>query len=374
MKSVCLTPYCPWPADTGTKVEMMKHLNVLKGLGQCTIVSARRKPVGFGWTHETEAALQDQGFELMFREASEPFRPVWLIGFIYATLCTVFKLDRSFGHSNPYHRLAFSQRWWQQVTAGADLAVMQYGFWGRFHSSCPQTIILHELLSSYHWEGADRETRDWKDAALLCVVGHDEQEILKKRGLNNVLWSPPAIEPANLPLSDDVGLIGTKASQNLEGLRWLERARGIEGVRIKVFGNMASEARAPFLEPVGRYGVNTEPYERCGIQLMTRPDRPGLQIKAVEALAYSRVIVARRGSMRGLPPQEGVWIDVDTPEEMLAAVIRLRKDPSLREHMAEQAKAYYHQHLSRERILGDLRHAYLTVGGKKIENQSKRVK
>jgi hypothetical protein len=364
VKSVCLTPYCPWPADTGTKMEMMKHLNVLKGLGKCTIASARRKPVGFGWTSETETAMQDQGFELIFREASESFRPVWLIGFAYAALCQGMELDRSFGHSNPYHRYAFSQHWWRRVTAKADLAVIQYGFWGRLRSHCPQAIVVQELLSSYHWEGNDREIQDWKHAALLCVVGHDEQEILGRKMLNRVLWSPPAIKPENLPLSDDIGLIGTKAPQNLEGLRWLEQARGVDGVYIKVFGNLASEVRAPFLKPVGRYGANTEPYERCGIHLMTRSDRPGLQIKVVEALAYGRVIVARRGSMRGLPSGEKAWIDVETPEEMLAAAMRFRKDRSLRERMAEKARAYYQQHLSYGQIISDLKDAYLQASQK----------
>lgn len=364
MKSIVLVPYCPLPANTGTKVEMMKHLNVLKGLGECTIASARRKPVGFGWTTETEAALRDQGFKLVFREESERFRSVWPIGFVYAAVCNGLKLSRFFGHSNPYHRHAFSQHWWRQISSDADLAVMQYGFWGRLRSDCPQAIVLHELLSSYHWEGPDREIRDWKDAKLICVVGHDEQETLRARGLDHVLWSPPAIEAEELLLTNDVGLVGTKAPQNLEGLRWLEQARDIDGVRIKVFGNLASEVRAAFLEPVGRYSSNTEPYKQCGIHLMTRPDRPGLQIKVVEALAYGRVIVARRGSMRGLPPGEGAWIDVETPGEMFAAVLRLKKDSSLRECLAGQAKAYYQQHLSSGRIISDLRHAYLTASRK----------
>ena len=60
MKSICLVHYCPWPADTGTKIEMMKHLNVLKDLGSCTIACTRVKPAGFGWTTEAEAALREQ--------------------------------------------------------------------------------------------------------------------------------------------------------------------------------------------------------------------------------------------------------------------------------------------------------------------------
>ena len=40
MKSVVLTPYCPLPADHGGKVEMWKHLDLLRTMGGCTIASA----------------------------------------------------------------------------------------------------------------------------------------------------------------------------------------------------------------------------------------------------------------------------------------------------------------------------------------------
>lgn len=363
MKSICLVHYCPWPADTGTKVEMMKHLNVLKDLGSCTIACTRVKPAGFGWTTEAEAALREQGFELVFREDSERFRPVWLVGFAYATVCNALKLERAFGHSNPYHRFAFSQAWWSRVTEGMDLAVMQYGFWGRLKSKCPQAIAVHELLSSYHYEGHAREVREWRDADLLCVVGHDERGMLEERGLKHVLWSPPAIRTADLPLTSDVGLIGTKAPQNMEGLRWLEQAGAPDELTIKVYGNIASEVTSPMFDPVGRYGANTEPYEACGIHLMTRDDRPGLQIKVVEALAFGRAIVARRGSMRGLPEGEAAWVEVATPAAMLREALALQQDAGRREALALRARQYYALHLSETGILAALKNGYLQAAG-----------
>ncbi len=359
MKSICLVPYCPWPADTGTKVEMMKHLHLLNSLGTCTIASARGKPVGFGWTSEAESELRSQGFDLVFREDAVAFRLVWLIGFAYAQMCTVLRLDRAFGHSNPYHRFAFDQSWWSRITRGMDLAVCQYGFWGRLRSDCPQAIVIHELLSSYHYEGHAREVREWRDADLLCVVGHDERGMLEERGLKHVLWSPPAIAPADLPLTLDVGLIGTKAPQNMEGLRWLEQADAPDGLTIKVFGNIASEVTSPMFDPVGRYGANSEPYEACGIHLMTRDDRPGLQIKVVEALAFGRAIVARRGSMRGLPEGEAAWVEVETPEAMLREALALQQDSGRREALARRARQYYALHLSETGILDALKNGYL---------------
>lgn len=358
MRSVCLVPYCPWPANTGTKVEMMKHLEVLKKLGPCMIASARGKPVGFGWTDEAIHDLRAQGYQMIFREDFETFRPVWLAGFVYAWACTKLKFERAFGHSNPYHRYAFSSRWWRTVTRDADLAAMHYGFWGRFSSSAPQALVLHEVLSRFHWEGSRRENREWKKSALICVVGHDEAEDLYLQGFKNVLWSPPAIDSVELPLTGDIGIVGTKAPQNLEGLRWLESAANGADVKVQVFGNLAEEVRAPFLTPVGRYGCGTEPYARCGIHLMTRPDRPGLQIKVVEALAYGRAIIARKGSMRGLPPGERAWIEVDDPGRMLTEAQRLSYDRAKRESLAAQACAYYKKYLDSRAIKETLRAAY----------------
>ena len=50
MKSVMLLPYCTIPADHGGKAEMWKALECLRDLGPCTILSARTRPVGMGWT------------------------------------------------------------------------------------------------------------------------------------------------------------------------------------------------------------------------------------------------------------------------------------------------------------------------------------
>lgn len=359
MNSLCLVPYCPWPPTTGTKVEMMKHLNILNRLGQCDIVSARKKPVGFGWTDDAVAALRKEGFGIIFREDTCQPSIGQLVGSLYAALCKSAKLERAFGHSNPYHRWAFSEKWLRALSRKYDVCVMQYGFWARFRLLCPKAIVLHELLSNYHFENDQRETRELATCDLVVVVGNDEELTLKERGVENVLWSPPAIEPADLPLTDKVGLIGTKAQQNLEGLRWLES--GIQGVQpaVHVFGNLADEVRSTACVQVGRYGAGDEPYNACGIMLLTRPDRPGLQIKAVEALAYGRAIVARRGSMRGLPAGEEAWVTVDSPEEMVLVASRLQNNPSEREELAQQARNYYKKHLDKREIEKVLVQSYL---------------
>jgi len=340
---------------------MMKHLNVLRELGPCCIASARRKPVGFGWTEEAFAELSNQGFQLVFRENAHGLTLMQLIGLIYAIFCKAMRLDKAFGHSNPYHRFAFNSDWLYQLSKEYDLFVMQYGFWSRAPTACPKAIIVHELLSNYHWGGHRRETTEFGSANLLLVVGYDEFIDLKKRGLTSVLWSPPAVQEEALPLNDQIGLIGTRAPQNMKGLRWLEQADVKVKVKINVFGNMAGEIRSSICKPVGRYGLQTEPYTQCGIHLLTRPDRPGLQIKAVEALAYGRAIVARRGSMRGLPDKDCAWITVDSPEAMIEAAVDLQRNREKREALARKAKNFYRKYLDHDEIISKLKKAYINI-------------
>ena len=61
MQAVVLTPYCPLPADTGCKVEMWKHLELLQTMGSCTIASAATRPVGMGWTSEARQQIEERG-------------------------------------------------------------------------------------------------------------------------------------------------------------------------------------------------------------------------------------------------------------------------------------------------------------------------
>lgn len=366
MKIIILTPYSPWPANTGTKIEIMKHLDLLKEIGECTIVSAKGKPVGFGWTDESQTALKAKGFALQFREDKcKGLLGKQIYGICYAALCKGMGLDKAFGHSNPYHRYAFEEKWWQEISSGYDLAVMFYGYWSRFATSCPKVIAVHELLSNYHWEGAELETKEMATAQGLIVVGKDEEESLRARGVQNILWSPPTMQSIDLPLTEKVALVGTIAPQNLEGLKWLESTKITLGILIEVYGNIASRTKAPFLVPIGAYKDRTEPYNNCGIHLMTRADRPGLQIKVVEALACGRVIIARKGSMRGLPANENAWIEVNSPEEMMEKAALMAKNKIERQEIAANAQRFYRKHLDCDRVVADLRKFYLNAAGKK---------
>lgn len=356
--SVVLIPYCPWPADTGGKTEMWKHLAALRELGPCTILSAAGKPVGVGWTREARCEVERRGFKVVLRE-QDGARRSWRqwAGLAYAAVAKGLGLERAFGHSNPYHRFAFPAAWWYRHTQAADLAVVHYSFWAGLPCACPKVVALLDLWSDYMWEGPAREVRDLKSARLITVISKEEEQKLQALGLRQTLWSPPVVAQSAFPDSDAVGLLGSPSPVNREGLQWLS---GVPmTLPVRVYGGLAEFADAPGFVAVGKYEANETPYRECGIIFMPTALGMGVQIKGIEALASGRAIVARRGAMRGIPAGNGAWIEVDTPGEMLEAGHRLQRDPEARGRQMAAAREYYHTHLDSNRLCAELRAALL---------------
>lgn len=356
-----LLPYCPLPVDTGAKTEIWKHLHVLREIGPCRILSAATKPVGTGWNPDTLRAVQGEGFEVVLRESSLRRNAKQWLGIFYACLCKGLRLERAFGHSNPYHRWAFPVRWWQQHTQSADLAVINYSYWAWLPCACPKVVVLHDLLSDVMCGGWKRETDDIKTADAVIVVSKNEEEKLRQRGIQSVFWSPPVVQPAELPVSAQIGVVGSQNRFNVEGLRWLEGSDDPAGVAIRVYGALGQHVQTGHFQNMGTYSDNLKPYRECGIILLTTKGGTGVQIKAVEALAYGRAIVARKGAMRGLPLENKPWIEVNTPAEMIAVVGRLSANDSERERLANAAREYYNKHLSADKVISNLRSAYIYV-------------
>lgn len=363
MRSLVIVPYCPLPINTGAKVEMWKHLDILKELGACTIVSARGRPVGLGWTPEYEQNVRDRGFELVFRDDHARLGLLQVYGYFYGLICKGLGMDQAFGHSNPYHRHAFPTRWWRELTMHVDLAVINYSHWSHLRCACPKVVVLHDLVSAVSWEGASRETRDLGCADLVVVISRDEEIVLNGRGISKTLWSPPVVAASEAPLTSAVGLVGSGNTFNIRGLRWLEQGLGQydkESVGIRVYGDLAGHVRSEAFIPVGRYADPLQPYKDCGIILMPTAGGTGVQIKAVEALAASRAIIARKGAMRGLPPGEGAWIEVESPEELLSWIRHLQNH-NYRHSLADAARTYYVRHLEATRIKQHLSDAFIAL-------------
>jgi glycosyltransferase involved in cell wall biosynthesis len=361
IKSIVLIPYCPLPADTGGKIEMWKYLDVLRVLGPCTILSAKTKPVGGGWTAETRRKVEALGFKVVLREEECPRKNLrqWF-GIIYAAVCKGLRLEKAFGHSNPYHRYAFPADWWYRHTQDADLAVIHYSYWAWLPCACPKVIALLDVWSDTMWGGYRQEVADLQRADMVTVISIDEQEKLRQRGMRNMIWSPPAVPAIELPDSKQVALLGSASLNNREGLRWLCVSSHL--MSINVYGGLAefADPKCGFNQ-IGRYDDAMEPYRQCGIILMTTYRGMGVQIKGIEALAAGRAIIARRGAMRGLPEGNGAWVEVDTPEEMISEAKRLQRDDQARLAQMKAAHAYYRKHLDYNTLRCSLRNAYLSL-------------
>ncbi|MCI5191188.1 MAG: glycosyltransferase [Candidatus Electrothrix sp. AS4_5] len=362
MKSIVLIPYCPFPADSGGKVEMWKHLDLLRSMGECTLVSAATRPVGMGWTASAKSEVERRGYTIQLREKLFP-KQNWkqLFGFAYGAFCKGLGLEQAFGHSNPYHRHAFPPEILLECSRQADLAIINYSYWAKLPTHCPKVIIVHDLLSNMMWGGTRCEIEDLRRADLIVVISKDEEIQLRRRGLQNILWSPPLAEPSDFPLTSTVGITGSANRFNQEGIRWLSRAAIPQDIPVKIYGALAQFAQWPTVDKVGKYNDAHKPYQDCGVFLLPTALGMGVQIKTVEALAAGRAIVARTGAMRGLPPGDGAWIEVKTPKAMWEQAALFSYHADLREEQGGKARAYYQKHLDSRKILSDLRTPYTSL-------------
>lgn len=344
---------------------MMKHLDILNSLGHCTIVSAATRPVGMGWNTKTIKNLEDRGFSLKLREEGSPQKTgMQWIGLIYACLCKGLRMNRAFGHSNPYHRYAFPSQWWKNVTCDADIAVINYSYWSWLPTTCPKVVVLLDLFSGFMWGGGLKETEDLRTADLVVVISIDEEQELHRRGIKNVLWSPPLVKPGNFTLSEKIGIVGSANSLNQEGIKWLGTPPPSGTIRIKIYGVLSDFVSWPTAEKVNSYTDPYQPYQDCGIILIPTALGTGVQIKVIEALACGRVIIARRGAMRGIPDSREAWIEVESPSEMWAHAEKYAHDSGSRYIQAQKAREYYKKYLNHEHIHNNLCKAYSNLANR----------
>jgi len=362
IKSLLLFPYTLFPIDDGAKRESWKILSVLKELGDCTVFSALKKPVGRGWTSHARHEMDRQNIHVVFREQLQKRRNLLqLTGIIYAACCKGLKLEKAFGHSNPYHRWAFPRVVWNKLVDQFNLAVISYSYWAWLPTRCSKVVVLHDLLSGYMWEKSKRETRDLKTADLVIVISKAEEEKLHERGITNTHWSPPAVNRIDAPLNENVGIVGSDNPFNREGLEWLKSVGPNLKIPVRVYGGISKRKLGENFNSMGSYDDIWTPYRECGVLLIPTAMGMGVQIKAVEALAAGRAIIARAGAMRGIPHSNQAWVEVDDPQEMLEAADRLSRDQKRRKEMGEAAHAYYEKYLNAGNIHRNLLSAIQNV-------------
>ncbi len=329
-------------------------------MGDCSILSAKARPVGFGWSQSAIQELIGQGYSVSFTERGLRNVIQRYYGLLYASFFKLLKFERAFGHSNPYHRYAFDPEWLYDNTMGKDLCEIHYSYWARFRTACPKVVIVHDLWSDIMWEGPTQETKELAEADLLVTVSYDDLKKLVARGLKNVHWSPPCVAEKQFPDTSDVCVVGSANRHNIEGLQWLRKGlnNGVGG-SVKCYGEIGKIVQTDqrFLS-LGRYKDLYDPYEKCGIVLMLTTGGTGVQIKGVEALASGRAVVARKGAMRGLPTDPAGWIEVDTVVDMCRVLKELQNDTIARRAAMERARTYYRKHLHRDLIMNSIKQKY----------------
>jgi len=365
MKSLTLIPYCPYPVDSGAKSIFVKHLDFLKGMGECHVASARKRPVGTGWNNMYINRLEKRGFTVSLRDEGK-FTIKYIIAMMYGSLFKGFHMEKAFGHSNLYHRYAFPEDWWYSQTKSVNLAEIHYSYWAHLPCSCPKVIVVHDLWSDIMWEGDSKETRDLNTADLLVTLSYTDCLKLVERGINNVHWSPPCLEEKTFPDSKKVAIVGSENRHNREGMYWLTkhlRSNPLpSGVQIHCYGGISRHIKGDVgLFPEGKYADSSKPYAECGIVLMLTVGGTGIQIKGIEALANGRAVIARKGAMRGLPDHEKGWCEVDTVEEMVELLERVSKDQQFRHKLMDRARSYYRKYLEKNNILNELHEKYRRI-------------
>lgn len=328
--------------------------------------------MGHGWLPRHERELDKLGYALSFDRMSLSSVIPRLYGLSYALLFKALRQEEAFGHSNPYHRYAFNPDWLYRQTEHSNLCEIHYSYWARLATACPKVVVVHDLWSDLMWEGHDKETKELQSADLVVTLSHDDTMKLRNRGLTRLLWSPPCVSETRFEDSGNIAIVGSANRHNLEGLKWLKGAIGDSfPVKIHVYGELGRHIGDDERFVTHAYYRHwQDPYRDCGIVMMLTKNGSGIQIKGVEALAGGRAVVARSGAMRGLPKKEEGWLETETPEEMLSAVIRLQQIPRLRKKLAERAKEYYKKYLNSQEIIRSLKENYLDISAPTVRASS----
>ncbi|WP_208597624.1 glycosyltransferase family protein [Desulfogranum mediterraneum] len=230
-----------------------------------------------------------------------------------------------------------------------DIAEIHYSYWSRLPCACPKVVVLHDMWSDLMWEGVRRESAELALADLIVTVSIEDRDKLIQRGMKNVHWSPPRVKPLECADASEVCVVASGNHHNVEGLEWLKSSTEKMPTQVHCYGSISDYVGDDdrFLSE-GNYAASSEPYEKCGIVLMLTSSGTGVQIKGVEALAHGRVIIARKGAMRGLPSGEIGWVEVDSPDEMVDVLKKAYRDRQYREKMSLASKEYYKKYLESE--------------------------
>lgn len=218
---------------------------------------------------------------------------------------------------------------------GVELCYFSYALFGDLvpEIRCRTAVEIHDVLhlrsESFQRHGFSApvqisrsdEIESLRKYDLVFSINLDEAAYLRSQGLAGVFYLPPSMPFGHLsmPEREAVGMIGSMAKPNLDGLSRISNF--IENLPEMILaGSLSTSEPAQRLRGGGirRIGVVQDPkdfYREISLSLSPIRFGAGLKIKVFEALAHGRPVLATEHSIEGFP--DGIR-DVVTVEDDLS--------------------------------------------------------
>jgi glycosyltransferase involved in cell wall biosynthesis len=216
-------------------------------------------------------------------------------------------------------------------------------------SRWPLSMVLRRQAAAI----ARLETRTVRalDAVLSC--SDLDAAALRRAGAREVHLVPNGVElrqlPASLEPRDTVAFVGSydwppnvDAAVVLAREIWPRVRQACPGLRLAVIGRkpppLVRELAADDIDVTGRVDDVSPWLLRSFATAMPLRAGSGTRLKVLEAAAARVPIVATRLASEGLPFHDGTHLlHAETPEEFVAALVRLRRDPALAGRLTDAA-------------------------------------
>ena len=227
-----------------------------------------------------------------------------------------------------------------------------------------------DMLEMASWAGQRRklaeEVARLSDFDRVVFNAREEADIYVKAGLPRVKVAMLPVprpadhaapsDPAMRPRPYQVGLIGSAALSNIEGLHFLMakimptlRQRGVRLLVAGTLGRFAKQFMTPedgavlgWIDDVSTF------YDQVDVVLVPLLTGTGVSIKTIEAAAHGAAIVTTTVGMRGLDlqPDQDLLV-ADDGDAFTAAILQVLGDPALKTRLRRNALAGLRQHHSR---------------------------
>lgn len=256
---------------------------------------------------------------------------------------TVFHLHgggfREFHASSP----AWLQRWIAHTIARSNRVVGLSTAWAEFLTKFAQAGSVRVIANPVFLPATVSRQRE--EAGRLLFLGRAEQA----KGIFDLLAAVKLLAPACLGLRLAIGGDG-----DVERLRSRVAELGISE-QVEILGWVVGEAKL-------------QQFERAEVFVLPS-FHEGLPMAMLEAMAHGKAIVVT--PVGGIPEavqheQQGLLVPAGRPQELADALLRLLRDPSLRTHMGEQARARVAERFATERVLSQVAALYQELGLKEL--------